>query len=835
VSEIDKGSSSTVVKAYRDKRVLWSLILICILAYSPSIQHLREGAWPFGEDAMAAFGVWREFTRNAFSQGLLPLWNPHLFCGMPFLSNGQTSILYPPNLIYWIVPVPVALVFDALGHNILLACGAYALARALGLSRTASWLVAVSLSLSGTVSGHLFNGHMTWHAARAYLPWELWALLGYLRRGHRSYIYSLTIFFALQVASGYPPLVVLSVGWCSGLVFAWIVAKTWVRRKQTTRLVLPAGWLSHVAVAIVLIFLLAAVHLLPLREVSSLAVHGHGLPYELAVAGSGNWHSLLRFVLPDFFGNNSLQQWSLLIGAHEEAAYCGLLVTILAVGAPIFARCYDFSKEGINAAQPGREAAVTIEPALAIEPAQASSQLILPTPVLWLWPLLPLTALLAMGDNTAVYPWLLHHVPPLRMMRIPARWLETCCFTATLLAGFSFDGCLHRIRKEQEDKTHSRLILLLIFVGLTVALLGLRLFLASSSARSYLWMHTAQWNEQRPLAAQIATARWFRSMALHSTATALRLAIGMTFLLLIWQRSSNPFSRRLTEKLLLGVVLIDMIGLFWRSDKFLSAQTLNQIVLWPPRFTQLYRRGERWDTNQLSLESMNQAMPLNIDLFNGYDTMGSRRFFSFIRTFEGQSFWAAAYEKHSDSPLLRVTGLTHTLDFETDPNGKEVWNLFSYKGAWPRVYLSRHLLRVPEEKQLKVLSMVATGSFKEQGQPAVVAATAFHNVGSAPLQTTDRVVQWSRNLNEMQIQAQASAPSVLVQSEAWYPGWRAWVNGQSVPLEQANFLFRGVAVPAGVSSVRVVYEPVTYRFGLFLSLCGLSALGGIVMVQRRKF
>ncbi|MBV9470612.1 MAG: YfhO family protein, partial [Abitibacteriaceae bacterium] len=91
------------------------------------------------------------------------------------------------------------------------------------------------------------------------------------------------------------------------------------------------------------------------------------------------------------------------------------------------------------------------------------------------------------------------------------------------------------------------------------------------------------------------------------------------------------------------------------------------------------------------------------------------------------------------------------------------------------------------------------------------------------------------NLNEMQIQAQASAPSVLVQSEAWYPGWRAWVNGQSVPLEQANFLFRGVAVPAGVSSVRVVYEPVTYRFGLFLSLCGLSALGGIVMVQRRKF
>jgi hypothetical protein len=41
----------------------------------------------------------------------------------------------------------------------------------------------------------------------------------------------------------------------------------------------------------------------------------------------------------------------------------------------------------------------------------------------------------------------------------------------------------------------------------------------------------------------------------------------------------------------------------------------------------------------------------------------------------------------------------------------------------------------------------------------------------------------------MTTQVQTSAPSLLVQSETLYPGWRAWVNGRPANLESANFLF----------------------------------------------
>jgi hypothetical protein len=38
---------------------------------------------------------WKQFIRQSLSQGEIPLWNPHLFAGMPFLATGQNAGYYP--------------------------------------------------------------------------------------------------------------------------------------------------------------------------------------------------------------------------------------------------------------------------------------------------------------------------------------------------------------------------------------------------------------------------------------------------------------------------------------------------------------------------------------------------------------------------------------------------------------------------------------------------------------------------------------------------------------------------------------------------------------------
>jgi hypothetical protein len=58
------------------------------------------------------------------------------------------------------------------------------------------------------------------------------------------------------------------------------------------------------------------------------------------------------------------------------------------------------------------------------------------------------------------------------------------------------------------------------------------------------------------------------------------------------------------------------------------------------------------------------------------------------------------------------------------------------------------------------------------------------------------------------------------------PGWRAWVNGQPEAILLADGIFIGIPLHKDAGQVRVSYEPASFRFGLFLSLLGISVLIG---------
>jgi hypothetical protein len=84
-----------------------------------------------------------------------------------------------------------------------------------------------------------------------------------------------------------------------------------------------------------------------------------------------------------------------------------------------------------------------------------------------------------------------------------------------------------------------------------------------------------------------------------------------------------------------------------------------------------------------------------------------------------------------------------------------------------------------------------------------------------------------------------SAPTAgwLLLSDAWYPGWEARVDGQPVPVERADLLFRAVAVPAGEHRVEWVYRPAALRLGagISLSTVALLLMGGAWAGLSRRF
>jgi hypothetical protein len=67
-------------------------------------------------------------------------------------------------------------------------------------------------------------------------------------------------------------------------------------------------------------------------------------------------------------------------------------------------------------------------------------------------------------------------------------------------------------------------------------------------------------------------------------------------------------------------------------------------------------------------------------------------------------------------------------------------------------------------------------------------------------------------------------PGYVLQREAWYPGWRARVDGADVPVLRADSVFRAVALTAGAHDVETYFDSSSFRRGALVSLAGLVVI-----------
>ena len=74
---------------------------------------------------------------------------------------------------------------------------------------------------------------------------------------------------------------------------------------------------------------------------------------------------------------------------------------------------------------------------------------------------------------------------------------------------------------------------------------------------------------------------------------------------------------------------------------------------------------------------------------------------------------------------------------------------------------------------------------------------------------------------------------MLTLAQANYPGWRATVDDQPVPLWTANYAFQALQVPAGEHEVRVVFRSGSFLLGAILTVTGLLTLIAFAVVGRR--
>ena len=443
------GSKVSPTQRRRERDLLaWLTLALAALAI----------LWPLGltnrvlagVDALTYFTPYWAHRMAELRAGQLPLWNPYLFLGVPFLANPQAAVLYPLHWpLSWLRPEQ-ALVWSAILHAWLAAGFTYTFAqRSLRLSRLAAWLAGLIFGLGGFTLARVENINQL--NALAWLPALLWFYDETTRAARwRSRIRcgaALAVAVALQLLAGHTQTAFVNmVG--LGLWAAWpVVVDAWRQWRRSggaeeqrsrgdagtrghgepgTNGERPARLRNYLLplLAVIPAILLAAAQLLPTLELNGLGLRTGGLPYRQAVSFSLRPRLLAQSLLPPFgrgldaaFGSE---------GYAEFVGYVGIAALVLA---------------GVGLSLLWRRTAEATRPPWNMQRATL---------------LAASGFLLALGAYSPLYYLLWRVIPGFDLFRAPARWLELFALGVAALAGFGLDALASTTETRRHGDTGTR-------------------------------------------------------------------------------------------------------------------------------------------------------------------------------------------------------------------------------------------------------------------------------------------------------------------------------------------------------------------------------------------
>ncbi len=104
--------------------------------------------------------------------------------------------------------------------------------------------------------------------------------------------------------------------------------------------------------------------------------------------------------------------------------------------------------------------------------------------------------------------------------------------------------------------------------------------------------------------------------------------------------------------------------------------------------------------------------------------------------------------------------------------------------------------------------------------------------GSSNGRGTCKIEKQSRH--EVVIKTESDEAGFLFCNQTFFPGRKASIDGRSAQILRAHYAFTAVNVPPGTHKVRLTYEPFSFRWGLFLSLLSLTVITGVLCVKLRE-
>jgi hypothetical protein len=727
------------------------------------------------------------FAASQLQQWTLPLWNPHLYGGAPFISDIQAGFLYLPNLLLFLLwpDFPyAAMQWLTIGHLYWAGLGLYVFLRTWhwrpgqSLSRPAALFGAIAFQFSDPLLIHL--GNLNLIAVLSWLPWILTAYHQALTHQSRRWLALAAVFFAISTYAGHAQstfyvaltLALYTIGyWILGIGTELISAEA---QQESRRRQYLLSTIQYPILFFLLAALLTAPILLPALELTRFTERS-SFTYQDTVAFSLAPTQVIGLLTPSFFGRGPALHWSL--WSRVETPYAGVATVLLALGAFFLAD-------------------------------QTTRRRLL------LWAGIALVGFVtALGIYAIVHGWLTALLPLFGQFRAPARALVLWTLGIAVLGAMGVDLAAATVTKQLTAQNGWRIWQRLLqrgaftLLGVVLPLFYVALLLTQENETAFLRASVAA------LALTLVALFWLATWAVaalhgHGWLGAQGLAVALVALLFFDLSATGAYTDISSSDPTAGFQHPELVN-FLRSDPELARiDTMTDInALWQPDAAALYGLQDVGGiANPLMLESWRTL----------WANLGGRQ--------------TALYD------MLNVQYVI-VKDGTPLPEGKFALAfdapgpLAVYRNAtpFPRAWLVHEIQTVDSYTQ--VYTALQAPTFDPRQQAILVADPALPVL--APATAAEKVQITHYGSNEIALAVNSSAPALVVLSEIWYPGWQATVNGVAQPVWQANGALRAILVPSGQSTVLLNFAPWSWRLGLIAF--GIGALFSLLISTNWQF
>ena len=741
---------------------------------------------PSGGGDLVSF-LWPTYTFAARSlrSGILPLWNPYLYSGMPFAADNQSGLFYPVNLlVFWFVPNLTYWVMELMSvlHVWWAGVGMYILLRTMNARRVPAFAAALSWMFSDVFVIHFGNYNLI--AVVSWLPLILVTFrkalisLASLPRGtEEGRVGGAGICCALASGAlwGVAALaghlqVTLFIGlWLAGYALFMTFSSLFTHLGEALRRGVGERMRAYplvlFALTALVAFAFAALMFVPAYEMTRYTGRA-GLDYEDAARYSLPPAGLLGLVVPGLWGRGA-GAWA--PWPRVEVGYAGVLTLALAAVGVMVKR---------RGERPGERAFLGIAVLVAF--------------------------LLALGGYAALHGWLYRLVPGFASLRAPARVVMLADLALAILAGLGLDALLSPLARRARValKTLTRIIM---WAAIGLAVIGLPL--------SYYLIAQAAYDEG--LAHRFA-------LVMNGIIVGVILLIAST-LVLAARRARWAMPDRVAV-IAVVVLAADLVVLGSSVDVEKNDPTVGYHHLAVVDF--LRRDGEPFRINSTPAPAWQPdagAMHGIADIGGIFNPLGLAAYNTYIGGMGSRG-----------SPLYDFLNVKYVLAEKGKPPGDarfvSVFNddpqidVYLNTAALPRALLIYKSIPVTSgEEAWAAIHQPGFDPSREaviEGGPMLDGAPSSGTLGIHRLEA-----------NDIEIHTTTSAPAYLVLSEVYYPGWRAEVDGRPTQILPANFAFRAVYLEPGAHHVRMFFLPATWIVGLVISIITWCALSVAMIVR----